>query len=297
MKENRYWSTYVQSTEELYTSRSLKFTEENLHRWIEAMGVKDGMRLLEVGCAGGLLSHRIKTRLPGCEITGVDLDAGHIEFAKAKTAELGLTGTFVTGDACGLPFADDLFDLTFSHTVMSFCDPDRFAAEQYRVLKPGGRMAVLEVVNSVPGPEEWVPTPDCEEYELFDRLWEAASENDNSNVKKFETDPRRYALYLERQGFKNLSIDAVANVKYAPGWANMPEEAALAQINDDRLSELTSAAKAHAMAPAALTDSEYESLLQMIHRRYDAQVAAYKRGERSRDFRIATTVVITGEKI
>ena len=57
---NTYWSEYVQKTEELYLSRSLKFHPGNMDKWIEAMKLRDGMRLLEVGCAGGLLCHRLK---------------------------------------------------------------------------------------------------------------------------------------------------------------------------------------------------------------------------------------------
>ena len=43
---NTYWSTYVQTTEELYLSRSLKFHRGNIGRWIEAMGLRDGMNIL-----------------------------------------------------------------------------------------------------------------------------------------------------------------------------------------------------------------------------------------------------------
>ncbi len=52
-KMNTYWSQYVQKTEELYLSRGLRFHKGNIDRWIEAMGLRDGMKLLEVGCAGG----------------------------------------------------------------------------------------------------------------------------------------------------------------------------------------------------------------------------------------------------
>ena len=78
---NTYWSTYVQKTEELYLSRSLKFHRGNMGRWIEAMELRDEMKILEVGCAGGLLCHRIKERLPNTEITGLDFDTRHISYA------------------------------------------------------------------------------------------------------------------------------------------------------------------------------------------------------------------------
>lgn len=96
------------------------------------------MKILEVGCAGGLLCHRLKERLSKAEITGLDLDTGHIAYAKKKTRELELQCDFVAGDAVNLPFGDDTFDTCYSHTVMNFCDPEKFVGEQYRVLKPGG---------------------------------------------------------------------------------------------------------------------------------------------------------------
>ena len=57
----------------LYLSRSLKFHPCNMDKWIEAMQLRDGMKLFEVGCAGGLLCHRLKEQLPEADITGLDL--------------------------------------------------------------------------------------------------------------------------------------------------------------------------------------------------------------------------------
>lgn len=81
---NTYWSQYVQKTEELYLSRALRFHSGNIDKWIDIMQLHDGMRILEVGCAGGLLCHRLKEQLPNVEITGLDFDTGHIDFAKKR---------------------------------------------------------------------------------------------------------------------------------------------------------------------------------------------------------------------
>ena len=87
---NTYWSQYVQKTEELYLSRALKFHQGNIDKWIDIMRLRDGMKILEVGCAGGLLCHRLKERLSNADITGLDFDLGHIDYAKKKTRELNL---------------------------------------------------------------------------------------------------------------------------------------------------------------------------------------------------------------
>ena len=183
---NSYWSQYVQKTEELYLSRALKFHRGNIDKWASIMQLCDGMKILEVGCAGGLLCHRLKEHLPNAKITGVDLDVGHIDFAKKKAKELNLQCDFVAGDAAQLPFEDNSFDICYSHTVMNFCDPEKFVREQYRVLKPGGKMIVMDVYARGFKPEEWVPTENCEEKELFDKVWVAASESPNSQIKRYE---------------------------------------------------------------------------------------------------------------
>lgn len=293
---NTYWSQYVQKTEELYLSRGLKFHQGNIDRWIEVMGLRDGMKILEVGCAGGLLCHRLKERLPGAELTGVDLDSGHIDFARRKARELELTCNFVEGDATQLPFEDEVFDACYSHTVINFCDPEQFVGEQYRVLKPGGRIIIMGVYQRGIKPEEWIPTEDCEEKALFDKVWAAASDNQNSRIKRYEDRQEKYFAYLAARGFRNLSIDTMAVVNYAPDCWNISDELARAQINEDRVSELSSVEKAYAMAPDALDRAEYQTLLEMINRRYDRRIGQYENGEKDWQFRIATTVLISGVK-
>lgn len=52
----------------------------------------------------------------------------------------------------------DTFDACCSHTVINFCDPEKFVQEQYRVLKPDGQMIIMDVYNRGMKPEEWIPT-------------------------------------------------------------------------------------------------------------------------------------------
>ncbi len=293
---NTYWSQYVQKTEELYLSRSLKFTRGNIGKWADMMQLRDGMKILEVGCAGGLLCHRLKEQLPNAEITGLDFDTGHIDFARRKSEELHLPCNFVAGDATMLPFEENAFDVCCSHTVINFCDPEKFVREQYRVLKPGGKMVVMDVYNRGAAPEEWVPTASSEEKRLFDKVWAAASENPNSRIKRYEDRTEKFPAYLAAQGFRDISVDAMATVIYAPDFENVDEETARAQINDDRVSELSSAEKAYRMAPDALNESEYRSLVDLIDRRYDKELERYESGEKTWHFRVKTTVLIRGTK-
>jgi ubiquinone/menaquinone biosynthesis C-methylase UbiE len=293
---NSYWSTYVQKSEELYCSRALRFHDGNKDLWLKALQIENGMKILEVGCGGGIFCHRIKRYLPNTDVTGLDFDIGHIEYAKAKAIELNINCRFVAGDATGLPFDDNTFDVCFSHTVMGFCEPNLFVKEQYRVLKPSGKMVVMCVINRGNKPESWIPTDSCEEYELFNKLWDEASKNNLSNIKRYDDNETHYFEYLQKHNFKNVSADALAVVTYAPDSANVSAKMAIEQINEDRLSELCSVKKAHRLAPDALSNDEYNLMLEMINRRYDNRIEQYKIGEKIWDYHVSTVLAISGTK-
>ena len=57
---NDHWSQYVQTSEELYRSRALRFHDGNKELWLSALGAKDHTDILEVGCGGGIFCHRLK---------------------------------------------------------------------------------------------------------------------------------------------------------------------------------------------------------------------------------------------
>lgn len=293
---NNYWSKYVQTSEELYFSRALRFNDGNFDSLNKVMGLTDGMKILETGCAGGQLCHLIKKNLPSCDVTGVDLDSGHIEFAKNKTKELSIDCKFLEADALSLPFEENSFDACYSHTVINFCDAEKFIAEHKRVLKKGGRLIVMNVHNMPVGNEAWVPDVPSEEKELFDRLWSKASENPLSEIKRYGGGVPCYAGVMEKQGFENISIDVFSTVKYCPDFANVTEKVAVMQINDDRLSELSSVVKARALAPNVLTEEEFSQLVQLINERFDEKIERYRQGKKSYEYRVSAVYVLSGVK-
>lgn len=81
------------------------------------------------------------------EVVGVDIAENMLEIGRGKVDERGLGESVVlrTGDAEKLPFSDRQFDAaTVAFGVRNFEDLDRGLAEIHRVLKPGGRLIVLE---------------------------------------------------------------------------------------------------------------------------------------------------------
>jgi len=83
-------------------------------------------------------------------ITGIDISNKMLEVGRTKVAKKGLTDVINLewGDSENLPFDDNSFDaITVAFGVRNFENLDAGLSEMYRVLKPGGKMAVLEFSN------------------------------------------------------------------------------------------------------------------------------------------------------
>jgi ubiquinone/menaquinone biosynthesis C-methylase UbiE len=102
----------------------------------------EGLKVLEIGC--GLGTDGARFAEAGADYTGVDLTDAAIELARKRFELFSLPGEFQTADAEKLHFADDSFDLVYSHGVLHHTpDTERAVREIYRVLRPGGRAVVM----------------------------------------------------------------------------------------------------------------------------------------------------------
>ena len=293
----RMWSQFVQLSEELYRSRALRFRTENKHEWLNAMKIADGMTVLELGCGGGIFCHRIKEYLPYTTVTGLDRDAGHIEYAVAKTKMLGIDCKFVVGDVLALPFEDCSFDACTSHTVVEHVPTSQFISEQYRVLKPGGVVSVLSVRTGCSiAPEDW-KQDDSEEHTLLNKAWEKAGNFDKkNNIGANKIDESQLPAALEKAGFRDVSVNFISPVRYAPDNADVNDELALEMINANRIHALSSMRKALNIAPDGLTRVEATRLEELINRRFDARVDMYLRGKKLWDMATGVVMAVTGHK-
>lgn len=101
-----------------------------------------GLRVLEIGC--GLGTDGAQFARAGADYTGVDLTDAAVELARKHFEQLGLRAEFRIADAENLDFADESFDLVYSHGVLHHTpDTARAMREIHRVLKPGGRAVVM----------------------------------------------------------------------------------------------------------------------------------------------------------
>ncbi len=99
-------------------------------RSMQLLSLSPGLAVLEVGCGLGRDAEALAVRVgPTGHVTGVDASADLIGQATARTAQLGLPLSFSVADAHALSFADDSFDAV---------------REMVRVVRPGGRIVVLE---------------------------------------------------------------------------------------------------------------------------------------------------------
>src|SRR3712207_3565584 len=103
-------------------------------------------RILELAIGTGL---NLPFYPDGVRLTGVDLSPAMLAVAKQRSRKLGIDAELLVGDAHALDFPDGSFDTVISTLFFSSVpDPRQAAAEVLRVLKPGGRLLLLDHVRS-----------------------------------------------------------------------------------------------------------------------------------------------------
>jgi len=131
-----------------------------------AAGLDSAKYVLDVGCGVGGTSRCLAKEF-GCRVTGIDLTDEYCRAATMLTAKTGLAHLVDCrqGDATKLPFDDQAFDVVWTeHVAMNIPDKTRLYKEMHRVLKPGGTLAIYDVLAGPSGPVlfpvPWARTPD-----------------------------------------------------------------------------------------------------------------------------------------
>jgi arsenite methyltransferase len=113
-----------------------------------ALALSAGEHGLEVGCGIGFLACEMAREVaPGGHVIGVDNSPDMIAAARARAEREGLSGSleFIVGDAARLDFPSDKFDFVVAVQVYLYvAEIARALAEAARVLKPGGRLIVVD---------------------------------------------------------------------------------------------------------------------------------------------------------
>jgi ubiquinone/menaquinone biosynthesis C-methylase UbiE len=156
----------------------LHYTAEDLERLshlVDDLGVREGMDILDLGCATGVLFDLLRRRV-GHQgtITGVDFSLKMAQQAHRNSPFENVN--VVDADALNLPFTDAIFDMAVAFSSFPhFADKKKALQEAHRVLKPGAALYIIHLVSSkkvtemhhkaggplandeLPSPEELVP--------------------------------------------------------------------------------------------------------------------------------------------
>jgi demethylmenaquinone methyltransferase/2-methoxy-6-polyprenyl-1,4-benzoquinol methylase len=121
------------------------------HRWreraVDIAAPAEGDAVLDVCCGTGDLTFELAGRVaPGGHVVGCDFSEPMLDLARDKAEARAVAGVrFEWADALNLPYDADRFDLaTVGFGVRNFADRERGLRELSRVVRPGGKLVVLE---------------------------------------------------------------------------------------------------------------------------------------------------------
>jgi demethylmenaquinone methyltransferase / 2-methoxy-6-polyprenyl-1,4-benzoquinol methylase len=136
------------------------------HQWreraVDRVNVGPGSDALDVCCGTGDLALALRRRIgPDGRVVGCDFSEPMLDLARQKSGEEGLAVEFGWADALDLPYGDKSFDaVTVGFGARNLADLEKGLSEMARVLRPGGRLAILEITR-----------PQREPLSTFYSLW------------------------------------------------------------------------------------------------------------------------------
>jgi arsenite methyltransferase len=202
--------------------------------------LKPGEVVLDLGSGGGIDVLLSAKRVgPAGKAYGLDMTDEMLSLARENQQKSGLTNVeFLKGDIERIPLPDNSIDVIISNCVINLsADKDRVIAEAFRVLKPGGRFAVSDVVVSAGG----IPDEIRRSMELWVGCVAGALEESS------------YRDTLARAGFEHVDVEPTrvhraADAKQFLDEAGLSDDTILAQIDGRFMSAFIRAQKPASVA-------------------------------------------------
>jgi len=211
------------------TLGSISFHRELLDLIVKSSGVKEGDRILDIGCGTGLLSLKFLQKT-GCSVVGVDCSGEMMAIFKDKIKKLGLKDRVLLNlmDAGSLKFRDNTFDKVVSSVTLHHLKNKLPALKTVlRVLKPGGAFIIGEIDMDTTGihtdtrrlkrilrvlEQEWVPALKDTGVEAFSKMFDNGKKH-ILNQGEYCVSLKKWADLCRSAGFRTV---ALRRVKHHP---------------------------------------------------------------------------------
>ncbi|MFK7697504.1 methyltransferase domain-containing protein [Paenibacillus sp. HJGM_3] len=126
---------------------------EKEFRHLQWYGLQNGMSVLEIGSGPGFITEQLVNNLPQSEITALDIDSTLLDEAKARLDRIPSSNLrFVQSSVYDTGLPDDSFDFAIARLLfLHLHHPAEAAREIYRVLKPGGKLVIIDLDDGIFG--------------------------------------------------------------------------------------------------------------------------------------------------
>jgi SAM-dependent methyltransferase len=196
-------ATYIHGTDSAEQDRLALLNRLTNQSFIDFLPISGAHAILELGSGLGLLAEQVATLNPQSEVWGIEYAQAQLASAKSRHRP---NLHFIQGDAHGLPFADESFDVVYCRYVLEHvADPVRMLKEAHRVLKPSGKICLQE--NNILA---FVLYPDCPGFAAVWRQFARLQEQLGGDALI----GKKLLPLLKTAGFRDITLSIAPEIHY-----------------------------------------------------------------------------------